>query len=168
MEWTDGQTDGHAHARVQNFDRHETSLPPTAPPYCQRPSTIRWPQGPLPSFLPSFFPSLFLSFAPASFAARQRVSLGRIASGSDTLSLASTAPPSPAARRLRPISSNTQRRRRSFSKWDLRGRLTVCAFVRAPFYCISQVVCSCWRSFGSEIFSLLPAHCPINEMREEV
>ena len=134
----DGRTDGRARARTSAKFRSPRDISPS---HCAilLPASVDHPlaAGPpsflpsfLPAFLPSFFPSLFLSFTPASFAARQRVSLGRIASGSDTLSLASTAPPSPAARRLRPISSNTQRRRRSFSKWDLRGRLSVCAFVR--------------------------------------
>ena len=70
-----------AHARVHNFDRHETSLParppPTAPSYCPSPvrpsvcvcpSSICWLRPRRPSFLPSGLTSnLCLSFAFASF-----------------------------------------------------------------------------------------------------
>ena len=73
-------------------------LPPTAPSYCPSPArpsaSVRRPfagcgRGPLLSFLPaSLRASASPSPSPHSIAARQRVSLGRIASGSDTLSLA--------------------------------------------------------------------------------
>ena len=92
-----------ANARVQNFDRHETSLPArSAPSHCAIllplscpsvrvcPSSICWLRPRPPSFLPSGLTSnpATPSPSPHSIAARQRVSLGRIASGSDTLSLA--------------------------------------------------------------------------------
>ena len=96
-----------AHARMQNFDRHETSLPARPRPApshwaillpLSRPSaSVRRPfagcgRGALLSFLPaSLRTSASPSPSPHSIAARQRVSLGRIASGSDTLSLAAAA-----------------------------------------------------------------------------
>ena len=142
----------HAHARAQNFDRHETSLPPTAPSYCLCPSVrpfVRRPSvgrgGPSslssPFFLSPFRPCLILG-ATTSFTRPH-------CSGSDTLSLATAAAAAAAVVEsrgatpsLRPTTKSTlRRRRRSFSKWDRRGRgrgrqadrpTFVRAFVRQP------------------------------------
>ena len=172
----DGRTDGRARARTSAKFRSPRDISPS---HCAilLPASVDHPlaAGP-PSFLPSFLPFCLLSFPP-SFSLSPLLHSRR---DNEFHSAALRADPihfrSPPPRRRAPQrgASVQSLQIRSGGGGHSRNGISEagCPFapssVRAPFYCISRVVCYGWRSFGSEIFSLLPAHCPINEMREEV